>query len=86
MISDSIISPDLGSLTCGPLALSDGDAKYLTVEYLTSSGLQSGSSSFVGGYFTITAFLKPAASKATFQSSIPSFKYFLHFFGVAGSR
>ena len=85
-MSDSMISPDLGSLTCGPLAFNEGEAKYLTVEYLTSSGLQSGSSSLVGGYLTITAFLNPAASNATFQSSIPSFKYFLHFSGVAGSR
>ena len=55
-MSDSMISPDLGSLTCGPLAFSDGEAKYLTVEYLISSGLQSGSSSLVGGYLTIITF------------------------------
>ena len=30
-MSDSMISPDLGSLTCGPLAFNEGEAKYLTV-------------------------------------------------------
>ena len=70
-MSDSKISPDLGSLTCGPLAFGIGDAKYLITEYRTSSGLYSGSSSGVGAIFPIIAFLKPAASKATCQSLTP---------------
>ena len=56
-----------------------GEAKYLTTEYLTSSGLQSGSSSLEGGSLAIIAFLNPASSNATCQSSIPCFIYFLHF-------
>ena len=84
-MSDSIISPDLGSDTLGPFALSVAEAKYLITEYLTSSGLQSGSSSFEGGSFANIAFLNPAASNATCQSSTPCFKYFLHLTGVAGS-
>ena len=80
-----MISPDLGSDTLGPLAFKIGEAIYLITEYLTSSGLQSGSSSFEGGSFAIMAFLNPAASNAICQSSTPCFKYFLHFFGVAGS-
>lgn len=51
-----------------------------------SSGLKSGSSSFVGGFFATIAFLNPAFSNTEFQSSIPLIKYGLHFFGVAGSR
>jgi len=82
-MSDSKISPDRGSLTCGPLAFGIGEAKYLTTEYLTSSGLQSGSSSLVGGSLAIIAFLNPASSNAICQSSIPCFRYFLHFTGVA---
>ena len=31
------------------------------------------------------AFLKPAASKASFQSSMPFFSHGTHFFGVAAS-
>jgi len=60
-----------------------GDAKYLTTEYLISSGLQSGSSSTEGGSLAIIAFLNPASSKATCQSSIPCLIYFLHLTGVA---
>ena len=84
-MSDSIISPDLGSLTCGPFALSVGEARYLTTEYLTSSGLQSGSSSAEGGSFAIIAFLNPASSKAACQSSIPCLIYFFHLSGVPRS-
>ena len=86
IISLSKISPVLGSETLGPVAFLVSDATYLTVEYLMSSGLKSGSSSFVGGFFATIAFLNPAFSNTEFQSSIPLIKYCLHFFGVAGSR
>ena len=86
MISLSIISPVLGSDTLGPTALRVVDATYRTVEYRISSGLKSGSSYSVGGYLARIAFLKPAFSKAVFQSSIPCLKYGRHWSGVAGSK
>ena len=74
MISLSNISPVLGSDTLGPTAFLVVEATYLTVEYLMSSGLKSGSSSFDGGSFATIAFLNPAFSKTEFQSSIPFLK------------
>ncbi len=43
-----MISPDLGSDTCGPYAFWISEAKYLITEYRASSGLHPGSSSGVG--------------------------------------
>jgi hypothetical protein len=81
----SPISNARGPRVSDPRSGEIGGAIYLITEYLTSSGLQSGSSSFEGGSFAIMAFLNPAASNAICQSSTPCFKYFLHFLGVAGS-
>ena len=51
-------------------------------EYRASSGLHSGSS---GGSAARIAFLNPACSNATFQSSTPCFSGARHSSGVAGS-
>ena len=81
-----MISPDLGSDTLGPTAFLVVLATYLIDEYRTSSILNSGSSSLVGGYLAMIAFLNPAVSKTFCQSSTPCLIYFLNFFGVAGSK
>ena len=85
-MSLSRISPVLGSCTCGPEAFCTCDGSQRITEYRTSSGLNSGSSSKEGGIRPWIALLKPAASKASCQSSIPWMRYGRHFSGVAGSR
>ena len=70
---------------CGPLAFSIVEGSQRITEWRTSSGLQSGSSSGVGVFLAMMAFLKPAASKATFQSSTPLISHGTHLVGVAAS-
>ena len=71
MWADSV-SPERGSVTRGPMALTFSCGTQRMTLIVTSSGDQSGSCSGVGASSTRMALLKPAASKAGSHCSTPA--------------